>query len=263
MRILLIGDVFGRAGRNAISTLLPPLIKEEGIDLVVANVENATGGRGIDAKRFSKLKAAGVQIGTSGNHIWHHRDVYGFLPNEPMLLRPANFPEPCAGKGMLVYEAKPGVKVAVLNLMGRVFMNPIDCPFRKADQLLGQLDDDIKIRLVDFHAEATSEKLGLCWYLDGRVSAVVGTHTHVQTADERILPKGTAIITDLGMTGPRDSIIGMKKEKVIERFLHGRPVSFEAAKKDCWMQGVIVDVDEQSGEATAIQRVSTPLEENR
>ena len=260
MKLLLIGDVFGRAGRATVSAVLPRLLAERHFDLVIANAENLTNGRGTDKKRLRELFEAGVDVCTSGNHVWQVKEIFEFIDHEPRLVRPANFPEPCPGRGLSVVTTRFGGQVAVMNLLGRVYMKPVECPFRTADALLEGLDG-IPVRVIDFHAEATSEKIALAWYLDGRVSVMAGTHTHVQTADERILPKGTATITDLGMTGPQDSVIGMEKTSVIENYLTGRPTLFEPAKENNWFHGAAVEVDEKTGRALHIERIAIRAEE--
>lgn len=262
MRILMIGDVFGKAGRQALRAILPKLIDKHRVDFVVANVENLAGGRGVESRRLKEISSLGINVFTTGNHVWHNKDVFDFIDKEKALLRPANYPEPCPGRGYTIAESAAGTRVAVINMMGRTFQTALDCPFRKMDAILKELEGKTKIILVDFHAEATSEKVALSWYLDGRVSAVAGTHTHVQTADERILPQGTAAISDLGMTGPHDSVIGMRKEGILENFLSRRPVSFTAASGDARFNGALLEVDEHTGRAVKIERVSLKLEEN-
>lgn len=261
MKILMIGDVFSQAGRKAVKQLVPGLVAEHRLDLVIANVENISGGHGVDKARIREMWEAGVHLCTTGNHVWQNREIFDFIDAEPRLLRPANFPDPCPGRGWTLHKTSGGVAVVLMNLMGRIFMQPLECPFRTADRILERLGSDLRVILVDFHAEATSEKVALGWYLDGRVSALVGTHTHVQTADERILPRGTATITDLGMTGPHDSVIGMEKDVIIQQFLDRRPTRFTAAKKDIWFHGVILDVDESSGKTRSIRRIRQSLEE--
>lgn len=233
---------------------LPGIVTVENIHLTIANGENAAGGFGITPQLADELFGYGADVLTSGNHIWDKREIYDYLPREPRLLRPANYPEGLPGSGLAVVEARNGVRCAILNLQGRSHMAPIDCPFRKADALLAGLGD-VRVRFVDFHAELTSEKTAMGWYLDGRVSAVVGTHTHVPTADTRILPGGTAYQTDAGMTGPYNSIIGVEKQIIIERFLTNLPVRMEAARHGPELHGVIVEVEESTGKAASIRRV--------
>ncbi len=260
MRILVVGDVFGKAGRRTVQQIVPRLIREHDVDLVVANAENLCGGRGLSSKHLKVIWDAGVHVVTTGNHVWHNKEIYDFIDDDKRILRPANFPEPCPGRGITVVETANGTPVAVINLIGRMFMPPVDCPFQKVDALLDQLDPSIKIRLVDLHAEATSEKVAMAWYLDGRASLMAGTHTHIQTADERILPEGLAAITDLGMTGPYDSVIGMRKEAIIKQFLDRRPTAFVQANRGAMLCGVLLDVDAASGRAESIKRLAIPLE---
>lgn len=250
---LFIGDIIGRPGRRALKKFLPALVEKYSPSLVVANGENAAGGIGITPDICRQLLAQ-VDVLTSGNHIWDKRDAVEYLDQEPRLLRPANYPFPNPGKGIYAFETKEGFQVAVLNLQGRVFMEPIDCPFRAADRELKLLEDRNSIIFVDFHAEATSEKQAMGWYLDGRVSVVVGTHTHVPTADEKILPRGTAYITDVGMVGGYESVIGLKKEQAIQRFLTSRPQRFEPGKLGLVFSSVYIEVDTQTGKAVSIQR---------
>jgi hypothetical protein len=253
VRILFIGDIFGSPGRRIVADHVEDIVKANQIDLAIANAENAAGGFGITPAIAEDLFALGLDILTSGNHVWDKRELYDYLNRQPRLLRPANYPEG-PGHGVVTIKARNGVECAVLNLQGRTYMPSTDCPFRKADLLLSQLDPAIKVRFVDFHAEVTSEKMALGWYLDGRVSAVVGTHTHVPTADTRILPGGTAYQTDCGMTGPYRSVIGVDTETILQRFLSGLPVRMEAAKHGVELHSVIVDVDEETGKARAIRR---------
>ncbi len=261
LRVLLVGDIVGRPGRNLISSVLPKLRKEKEIDLVIANGENAAGGFGLTQDTLIDIQKAGVDVVTSGNHIWDKRDVAELIDSEPRLLRPANYPVGVAGTGSLVFEHK-GIKVGVINLAGRVFMEPIDCPFRKVKQILEEMKEKTNLIFVDFHAEATSEKEAMGFYLDGLVTAVVGTHTHVPTGDERILKGGTAYQTDLGMTGPRDAVLGVDKDVIIGKFLEATPRRFEIAKGAVWFCGLIVDVDANSGKAKAIERVRLEWEDH-
>ena len=253
MNILFIGDIFASPGRRIVADHLQDIVETNRIDLTVANAENAAGGFGLTPAIAEELFGLGLDVLTSGNHVWDKREIYDYLRRQPRLLRPANYPE-APGNGAIVWRARNGVDCAVLNLQGRTYMAPTDCPFRKADQILGALDPAIKVRFVDFHAEATSEKIALGWHLDGRVSAVIGTHTHVPTADTRILPGGTAYQTDCGMTGPYHSVIGVQTDIVIQRFLTGLPVRMEAARQEPELHAVIVDVDEATGKARAIRR---------
>ncbi|OPY12498.1 MAG: hypothetical protein A4E67_00077 [Syntrophaceae bacterium PtaB.Bin038] len=261
MQILFIGDIVGRPGRRAVRELLPGLVKDHGVDLVVANAENAAAGFGITRDTVDELTECGIQLLTTGNHVWDKREVLGFIDEYPNLLRPANYAEGCPGIGHAVVKTAASIPVAVVNLVGRVFMHPADCPFRAAKGLLGGLRQQTPVIIVDMHAEATSEKQAMGWFLDGEVSAVLGTHTHVQTADETILPRGTAYITDVGMTGPLNSVIGIEKEMIIDRFLTGMPCRFEVARGDVRLQGAVVDVDPQTGRARSIQRVNLRLKE--
>ncbi len=255
MKILFIGDIVGRPGRQLARDVLPRLVDQHMIDLVVANGENAAAGFGLTPDVVNELFDMGMDVLTTGNHVWDKRDGLVCLEQEPALLRPANYPPDTPGRGVGVYQTAGGVSVAVVNLQGRVFMGELDCPFRKADEIIAQLGPAQKIIFVDFHAEATSEKGALGAYLDGRVSAVVGTHTHVQTADERLLPGGTAFISDVGMTGARDSVIGIRKELSIQRFMTQMPVRYEISKKDPMLCAVVIDVDETTGRSRKIERV--------
>jgi len=229
------------------------IVKSNQIDLAIANAENAAGGFGITPAIAEDLFALGLDVLTSGNHVWDKRELYDYLNRQPRLLRPANYPE-APGHGLVTVKARNGVECAVINLQGRTYMPSTDCPFRKADSILSQIDPAVKVKFVDFHAEVTSEKMAMGWYLDGRVSAVVGTHTHVPTADTRILPGGTAYQTDCGMTGPYRSVIGVDTETILQRFLSGLPVRMEAAKHGVELHSVIVDVDEETGKARAVRR---------
>src|ERR1700675_488862 len=255
MNVLMVGDIFGDSGRAALAKLLPRLRQQHAIDVAVVNIENAAGGFGVTPQiARTVLEAGGVDVLTSGNHIWDKKEIIPYIGKENLLLRPANFPVGTPGSGYITIKAGPH-RVGVLNLMGRVFMHPIDCPFRKADEIVQELRRETPVVIVDMHAEATSEVMALGWYLDGRVSAVVGTHRHVQTADERVLPGGTAYITDLGMTGPVDSVIGVDKDLIIQRFLTQMPIRFEPAKGPAALRGVVIAVDPDTGRATSIQRL--------
>jgi 2',3'-cyclic-nucleotide 2'-phosphodiesterase len=263
VKILFLGDVFGKPGRQAVQRLVPRLITREGLDLVVANAENSAGGVGVTPDSAEELLAAEVNLLTSGNHIWSKREIVPYLDKPgARLIRPANYPPGAPGRGRAIVETPDGRKLGVVNLEGRVFMKNLDDPFRVAlEQIEALRAEGAKAILVDMHCEATSEKNAMGWFLDGKVSAVLGTHTHVQTADARVLANGTAFQTDVGMCGPWDSVIGVRKELVLERFLSQRPVSFEPAKRDVWLQGAIVDIDDATGRARAIQRVQERLEE--
>ncbi len=256
VKLLFIGDVIGKAGRQAISRELHRLVDRYLVDLVVANGENAAGGFGLTEEVAGDLFRLGVNVLTSGNHIWDKKDSLDFIRREERLVRPANYPEGAPGRGSAVFVTAGGIRVGVLNLEGRVFMNTLECPFRAADREIARLKTETPIVLVDFHAEATSEKVSLGWYLDGKASVVIGTHTHVQTADERILPGGTAYMTDAGMTGAFDSVIGMRKEEAIAKFLNQLPVRFEVAKGNIRLNGVVIEVDEVSGRALSIDRIN-------
>jgi 2',3'-cyclic-nucleotide 2'-phosphodiesterase len=261
MKIMFIGDIMGSPGRMAISELLPPIISKKKIDFVIANCENVAAGFGVTKKIVEELYKARIDVLTSGNHIWNKKEVLDFIGDTEKLLRPANYPATTPGSGTVLVTLPTGESVGVLNLAGRIFMQPIDCPFVSAKNKVAELRKKTNIIIVDIHAEATSEKKALGWYLDGEVSAVLGTHTHVQTADEMILPQGTAYISDVGMTGPFDSVIGIKKEAIIERFLTQMPNRFEVARDDVRMQGVIMNIDSATGKAISIERVSIKLKE--
>ncbi len=259
IKILFIGDVVGKAGRCAIEKLVPALLNTNSIDICIANGENAAGGKGITRKISNQFFSYGIDIITSGNHIWSNKDILSALDTDGRILRPANYPDGVKGIGSTTFESKKGYIIGIINLMGRIFMKPLDCPFKTAEKEIKKLKKRAMVNIIDFHAEATSEKIALGRYLDGKVTAVIGTHTHVQTADEKILPKGTAYITDVGMTGPHDSIIGAKKDAVFQRFLTQVPVKIEAASDDIWLNGVIIEADYDSGKALSIERVSRKL----
>ena len=258
MKILIVGDVIGNAGRKALTRYLDEVRQEHGIDYTIINVENLAGGFGVTRKTLDEVDRLGVDVMSSGNHIWDKKEVFDLLGDEPRLLRPHNYPPGCPGTGVHVGEGPGGVRVAVLNLQGRVFMPPIDCPFRAADRALEEIGDTADVVIVDLHAEATSEKVAMGWHLDGRAAAVVGTHTHIPTADERVLPGGTAYLTDLGMTGPYDSVIGVDKRVIVGRFLNALPARFETAKGDVRLCGAVVEVDPATGKALSIRRVARP-----
>jgi metallophosphoesterase (TIGR00282 family) len=259
MRILFIGDIVGKPGRRAIRGLLPEIIFQYKIDFVIANCENAAAGFGVTREVVEELYSNHINVLTSGNHIWDKKEISEFVGDYETLLRPANYPAGSPGWGSVVRHDSSGISCGVINLMGRVFMKPIDCPFRVAEREIEKMKKYTRIIIVDMHAEATSEKEAMGWFLDGRVSAVLGTHTHVQTADEMILPGGTAYITDVGMTGPFNSIIGIRKDAVMERFLTQIPNKFDVAKDDVRLQGVVVAVDGKSGNATGIDRLTVHL----
>ena len=260
MRILFIGDIVGSPGRGIVLERLEDTVSNEQADLVIANGENAASGFGITPRLTEELLSAGIEVLSGGNHIWDRKEILDFIPREPRLLRPANFPAASPGSGLFCGTSQKGIPYAVMCLQGRIFMASNDDPFSVADRELGKLQTETKVIIVDMHAEATSEKQAMGWYLDGRVSAVIGTHTHVATADEQILPGGTAYITDVGMTGPHDSVIGMEKGAVIKRFLDGMPTRFEVATGDIQMNAVLIEVDSVSGRAVSIARRRYRLE---
>ena len=254
MRILFIGDIFASHGRRIVSDHLADIVTTQEIDLAIANAENSAGGFGITPSVAEELFDLGLDVLTTGNHVWDKKDIYDYFARRPQLLRPANYPDGCPGNGVYVAKAKNDIPVAVINLQGRTYMPSTDCPFRKADAILEQLDPAVRVRFVDFHAEVTSEKTAMGWYLDGRVSAMVGTHTHIPTADTRILPGGTGYQTDCGMTGSYESVIGVDRELIIRRFLTALPAKMEPASGGVELHSVIVEVDEGTGKALAIRR---------
>jgi metallophosphoesterase (TIGR00282 family) len=256
MRILFIGDIVGKPGRELLRKGLRRLIDHHGVEFVIANVENAAAGFGVTRDIGEAIADYGVDVMTSGNHIWDKKEVLEYIPTEPRLLRPANYPAGVPGRGSYVAQSGDGRAVGVVNVMGRVFMLNIDDPFQVVLREIEAIRSRTKIIVVDFHAEATSEKIAMGWHLDGKVTLVVGTHTHVQTADERILPQGTAYLTDAGMTGPHDSIIGMEREPALARFLNGMPSRFEPATGNPRLNGIIVDADDRTGRALAVRRIS-------
>ncbi|HVN84374.1 MAG TPA: TIGR00282 family metallophosphoesterase [Candidatus Binatia bacterium] len=260
MRILFLGDIVGKPGRQAVRTLLPRLVDRARLDVVVANCENVTDGSGVDPKNAGELLEAGVHVLTSGNHVWRRKEIVEFIERQPRLLRPANFPPNVPGRGWTVTESADGTSVAVLNLIGRVFMDSVDCPFQAAERLVPELQKRARVILVDMHAEATSEKGAMGRFLAGKVAAVVGSHTHVQTADECVLAGGTAFITDAGMCGPIESILGVRVEPVLRRFLTHMPTKFDVASGPVIVQGAMIDVDPESGRASAIRRVQERVE---
>lgn len=261
MNILVIGDIVGRPGRRAVKALLPVVRQEYQVDFVIANAENASGGRGLTGDVMEELLFTGIDVLTMGNHVWDNKDILRFIDYEPRLVRPVNYPAPCPGQGYHIYTAGFNTRIAVINASGRVFLPPLDCPFSAVDEVLAEIKDKADITIVDFHAEATSEKVAFGYYFDGRVQAVLGTHTHIQTSDERILPQGTAYITDLGMTGPYESVLGMKKEQVLEKFLTGRPVRLEVASGKVQLEGVLLNLDDHSYQVNKIMRISKILSE--
>ena len=255
MNILFIGDIFAAAGRGLVAEYLPRLVAEYRIDLAVANGENSAGGFGITPSIAEDLLSMGLDVITGGNHSFDKREIHDYYQHQPRLLRPANYPPGLPGTGLYTGKARNGVPFAVLNLQGRALMSNIDCPFRKADDLLLSLDNSCKIRFVDFHAELTSEKVAMGWYLDSRATGMIGTHTHVPTADARVLPGGLAYQTDAGMTGPYESVIGIERETIIKRFLTGAAGRMEAAKRGLELHGVVIDADESTGRARSITRI--------
>lgn len=260
MKILFVGDIVGAPGRKIVHERLADILSQRGVDLCIANGENSASGFGITGRLAEELLASGIEVLTGGNHIWDRKEIIEYFPHEPRLLRPANFPNGLPGSGLYVGNTKAGTRYAVVNLQGRTFMAALDDPFRTAVRELAKIPPEVKVVLVDMHAEATSEKQAMGWYLDGKVSAVVGTHTHVATADFRVLPGGTAYITDVGMTGPHDSVIGMEKQGVLQRFLDGLPARFVVAERDVQMNTVLIDVDEASGHARSIERLNFRLD---
>lgn len=258
MRLLFIGDIFGRPGREAVVDWLPAYRHQAGVNFVVANAENAAGGKGINPQIVTELSGAGCDVLTGGNHSFAQREGMPLFDNNPRVLRPANLPPRTPGRGYNLYTTYNELKVAVINLQGRAFMKAIDCPYRKADKILEQLNNKVQIILVDFHAEATSEKVAMAYHLEGRVSAVVGTHTHIPTADARILAGGTAAITDVGMSGPFDSVIGVEKELILDQLIRMMPVRHSVAKGDVRICAVQIDIDDKTGRAQAIQQIMHP-----
>ncbi|HYN07260.1 MAG TPA: TIGR00282 family metallophosphoesterase [Vicinamibacterales bacterium] len=260
-RLLFIGDIVGKPGRELIRRGLSALVAHHRVDLVVANVENAAAGFGVTPDIADDFLSYGIQVMTGGNHTWDKKEILTYFAEQPRLLRPANFPAGAPGRGVFVAQAGNGVPVAIVNVMGRVFMTAIDDPFRVVLDEIAAVKSEARIVLVDFHAEATSEKIAMGWHLDGRVAAVVGTHTHVQTADERVLPQGTAYITDVGMTGPHDSVIGVERSAILQRFLTALPQRFETATENPRLNAVVIAADEATGRAKSIERVSLSSQE--
>ncbi len=257
-RVLLVGDIVGEIGLRLLGEHLPPLIERYGAEFVVVNGENTHEGKGFRPSDVDAIFKAGAHVITSGNHVWERWQSKDVLANNRNVLRPLNYPRENVGHGYVVYTMADGTKMAVINLQGRTYMQSIDCPFRGADWALGRIEHETRAIIVDFHAEATAEKMALAWHLDGRVSAVVGTHTHVQTNDARILPGGTAFLTDVGMTGPYDSVIGMKKEVAIRRFIMQTPHKFELAEHDGKLSAVYIEIDTETGRAHTVQTVTVP-----
>jgi len=256
LTLLCVGDVVGRPGRQALLRLLPILVRQHDVDCVIANVENAAGGSGLTPPLYEKFRRYGVDVLTAGDHVYKKRVMIPHMGQADRLVRPANLPPQAPGKELVVCEAKNGVRVAVISVLGRLYMKPLaDCPFHAVDRMLAAVPSDVKVIVVDIHAEATSEKVAMGWHLDGRVSVVFGTHTHVPTADERILPRGTAYITDLGMTGPYDSVLGRRKDRVLQTLITSLPSTFDVATGDPRLAGIVVRVDEHTGRAEHIERI--------
>jgi len=255
MKVLFIGDVFGQAGRDLLRDYLPKLVETKKIDFTIANIENITNGKGISPSHYQFACQSGIDVCTGGNHSFDKKEIFPYLNDEPFLIRPANYPEELPGKGFCTYSNSQGQKITVINLLGRIFIDPVDCPFRKVNSILEKLGPENGPFIIDFHAETTAEKNAMAHYLDGRASLVVGTHTHIPTADHRILPGGTATITDLGMTGPYDSVIGVKKEIIVERFWLRRGQRFQPAETDPWLCGVIAEIDDKDFSAKKIEQV--------
>src|SRR3990172_438123 len=261
MKILFIGDIVGKAGRRAIEELLEKVISDYDADFTIANGENAAGGMGITPPIALEILSQGVDVLTSGNHIWAKKEILPFLSEESRILRPANYPAGVPGRGAGLFKLNDAQKISILNLEGRVFMRPLDCPFRVAEREIELMRKETEMIIVDFHAEATSEKNAMGWFLDGKVSAVLGTHTHIQTSDEKILDEGTAFITDVGMTGPLHSVIGIRKEIALERLLTQVPWKFDVATEDIELQGVVLEVDPKTGRSKNIKRIRVPLDD--
>ncbi|MDD5427933.1 MAG: TIGR00282 family metallophosphoesterase [Candidatus Omnitrophica bacterium] len=259
MKILFIGDIVGEPGRRAIAELLPGIKKANEIEFVIGNAENVAGGSGITPSLADELFEHGLDVITSGDHVWKRKEIVDRIESDTRIIRPANYPKGAPGFGSTVIKSASGTEVGVINLIGRVFMQPLDCPFRAAKAEIDKIKNKARVIIIDMHAEATSEKIALGWYLDGQVSAVIGTHTHVQTADEKILPAGTAFLADAGMTGPLDGVIGRKKEQIIAKFLSQMPIKFEMAEGDIQLQGAIIDIDEKTGKADSIKRIQKKL----
>jgi len=255
LRVMLVGDVIGRPGRRAFRKYVQQLRKEKGIDVVIANGENSAAGKGLTRTSLDELYSGGADIVTTGNHVWDKKDVLEFIDSEPFLIRPANYPEGAPGKGYCLYPFKAKT-IGVMNLSGRSFMPALDCPFQKVDELLKEMQDQCDIIFLDFHAETTSEKMAMGWYLDGRVNGVVGTHTHIQTSDARVLPQGTAYITDLGMVGPWNSVLGVQTDKIIYKFITGLPVRFEVEEQGPQVfSAIIVEIDDKTNKTLGIESI--------
>lgn len=253
MRFLIIGDIVGRPGRNILKDQLQYIIQDNKIDFVIANGENASGGNGLTYKNLKELLSYGIDVITMGNHVWDKREIFQYIDKESRIIRPSNYPTPCPGKGYTIIKKK-NVNVGIMNLSGRVFLSPLDSPFKVFEHDYNYLKENADIIILDFHAEATAEKIALGWFVDGKISLIYGTHTHVQTADEKILPQGTGYITDVGMTGPYDSVLGVDKDIILKKFLTQRPVRHEMAKGSIQVNGLIVDIDAESGKCTYLKR---------
>ncbi len=258
IRVLFIGDIVGTPGLNAVRLFLPSLIQKHDVSCVIANGENAMDGKSISEQQYRELQELGVHVVTSGNHIWEKWHIQKLLSAEQNLLRPVNYPRENAGRGFTVVDLGASGKIGVLNLQGRTFMSDIDCPFKTADWAVEKLKEQTKVIVVDMHAEATAEKIAMGWHLDGRVSAVLGTHTHIQTADARILPEGTAYVTDVGMTGPYDSVVGMRKDVALRRFIRQTPHKFEMASDDVHLSAVLLEIDVLTGKSITITPMTLP-----
>jgi metallophosphoesterase (TIGR00282 family) len=258
INVLFIGDIVGNAGMNAVRTFLPSLKQKHRLSCIIANGENTMEGKSISEQQLHELYELGVNVVTSGNHIWEKWHIQKLMANEPNLLRPLNYPRENAGRGFTVVDVGAAGRIGVLNVQGRTFMNPIECPFRSAEWAVAKLREQTNVIIVDFHAEATAEKVAMGWFLDGKVSAVLGTHTHIQTADAKVLPEGTAYLTDVGMTGPYDSVLGMRKDIALRRFLKQTPHKFEMASDDLHLSAVLLEIDMTTGLALSIQPMTLP-----
>jgi len=262
MQVFFIADILGGPGRKVLSMLLPDFIRENKVDFCIVNGENAAGGFGLTPAIADELIELGVDVITSGNHVWDRKEIYPYLDSRKEILRPVNYPPDNPGHGTGVFKSRDGISVGVINLQGRVFMKEIDCPFRTVLPVINNMKNETPLILVDFHAEATAEKIAMGWYLDGLVTALIGTHTHVQTADERILPGGTGYITDAGLSGSIDGVIGIKKELAIKRFITQTPNRFQPADSNLWLMGALLSVNPTTGRTEKIERLQIPLSEN-
>jgi metallophosphoesterase (TIGR00282 family) len=260
-RALVIGDVVGKPRRRALAVALPKILEKQEIDIIIANGENAAGGSGISPAMFEEFRSMGVDVVTMGDHVYRKKEAVPLLAESDRILRPANLAPEAVGRGYTILESQSGFPFAVISLLGRTFMKPVDCPFHAVDKILAEIGDRAKLIFLDMHAEATSDKVAMGWYLDGRATCVYGTHTHIQTADERVLPKGEAYISDLGMTGPYDGVLGRKKERVLQAMITGMPIFFDVATGDLRVCGAVVTANTETGRATAIERVSVSITE--